>query len=102
VHTLRRSARATTRPEGEWHVDVVLSPLPDRARPTRHGSSAGRMSGTACADCGDVLPREQLSWTCDRLLCPICAHAETEASKKAAEIWLLEQMYTGPGEHTPS
>jgi hypothetical protein len=48
----------------------------------------------ACADCGDVLVLEYLPSSFLRPLCPTCLHTEADRLKKAAEIWLLEQMFS--------
>lgn len=50
------------------------------------------MMAMRCADCGDVLPIEHLSWFFARPLCTICAHVERNLSKKDAEIRILEHM----------
>lgn len=52
----------------------------------------------ACADCGDVFPitahvRLLLDFTCARPLCATCLRSDRQPVKKAAEIWLLEEMY---------
>ena len=46
----------------------------------------------ACADCGDVLPSEALSFVYTRPLCVRCAHHASERSKQDAEVWILEQL----------
>lgn len=47
----------------------------------------------ACADCGDVVPLDCVSFTCVRPLCPLCLHDNQQPAKQAAEVWLLEEMY---------
>lgn len=52
----------------------------------------------ACADCGDMFTmtahvRLHLEFTGARPLCAVCLHLDRQPAKKAAEIWLLEQMY---------
>ena len=54
------------------------------------------MIAIRCADCGDVLPIDQLSWFFARPLCTICAHVERNFSKKAAEIRILDHMLGDP------
>ena len=54
------------------------------------------MNAMRCADCGDVLPLEQLSYFFARPLCTICAHVERNFSKKDAEIQMLDHMLEDP------
>jgi hypothetical protein len=48
----------------------------------------------ACADCGLVIDSAYLSAFFARPLCAICYREETNRSKRDAEIWILEQMFT--------
>jgi len=48
----------------------------------------------ACADCGDVIDSAYLSVYFARPLCAGCYREETYRSKREAEVWILEQMFT--------